>query len=257
MSPISPKAAPVSYENIRSEIARVVTQFPAVVSELIGGYASFDYSLAERPLTFDKHGRLTNSKVCDAIFHALTTGDCERSILVKIFQNLKIYGIDPDCRWYQNVFRALCTQINRQGFRVNLDEVVLSDLELPQLNLTMMTARNAIFSNVKFSFALMSDSDLTGAKFDDVEFRFSKMRRVIAHNVVYENVHFEHVDVSGMITDEPQIIKGYARELRYETNMKMVTISDLTGAVSTEKYRELQEACKLPEVAQAKECLIL
>ena len=122
-------------ENTTSRyIAEAVPGFPSVISDLVAQYST-TYDGVRLPLTA-VFGEEERARHRDLIKDALISATCDPKIKRVIFELAQMSG-------YMEVIGSVLDQICRQGYRVNLDFVDLSRLNLDNLNIRGMTAVGA------------------------------------------------------------------------------------------------------------------
>lgn len=200
LSPINQSLTPK--QTVTSKvIASAVVEFPTVVSDLISQMAVADFSLATKTPELSDDGAIIpsekNQQIIATIELALcsTSADCRPSVKAQIFYNAAEAGQRSGSS--QSYLVQIISGMQRRGQKINLDEVELDDLDMRKigpLELDGMSAQKAIFRNAylwylnlhcadltdtrfiksSLSFIDLSDADMIGATFRDVEFRFVK-----------------------------------------------------------------------------------
>jgi hypothetical protein len=212
-----------------------------------------DYSLAGQPLIFSDVGKILNPDVRDIIKSALMANDCEVSIKQLIFDNMKKYQLEHDLQlpsiadidkmptpdFYKSAFSSLCSEINEQGGRINLDDVCLKGISISGC-LDYLTAKRAVFKQVKFRHVQMKNADLTGAILDNSHFFAVNLRAALVTDVIYKNAKFEHTEVGDKLTDDTTLLRsGHWRRPKYAMPYFALdcTISTKTDRIKVSAFR--------------------
>jgi len=173
-----------------------------VVADLIAQYACEDYSMAAKPLIFDKAGKLVecteNKEIVTTIKDALTSSACDPSVKRDIFLNLSATRSSrAKCRNYTRIINAILDEIRHSGVPLNLNYVDFTQVNIRDLDLSEASLMAAKFINASLVSVDLLHADLTGALFKNVQFLRVDFEKALMVKVILSRTNFKEVNLSG------------------------------------------------------------
>lgn len=243
-------------KQISTCVSTTLSELPVVLSDLVSQYA-VDFTVAESRLEYNRKNRLQNPAVVAHIKDALISCECDPQIKRGIFQLAQDWGYKPQ-------LNRILTEIRQQGYRINLDGVDLSNLNLTEYDLRGMSAVGANFSHSKLDDAQLDMADLTGvvvisaslervglvgatlykACISDSNLKGARLNRVIACGMVIVNVNTEDTTVTSMVSDNAEMRAIVVNNLQWTPDGGMVSKLSMT-LFDENHYREKFERNRL------------
>jgi hypothetical protein len=209
-----------------AEVAKVLPELPTTLCDLISQLAMPDFSLACQTLELNEDGELIknqrNLAISAMIELALTasSSDCGPLIKAQIFINatefIGIY-IQDDEQYgglLRNYLALIMNELKERGEYINLDDVVLSDLDLSstavRVDLCGMSAKRATFNKINMKYLKLIEADLSGAQFIDTSLEQADISNAIVTGATFTNVSFKNTVVCELTGNQSTIYEAIA-----------------------------------------------